>query len=230
MASVNDIIVLIRSLTWRKLLQVFVLLLVLLFFGTLYMFKQDIYEWSNLTAIHGVGQLVKIEPSSETKLKINETADKFPAVVAGIQIVNVNFRNNTRTSAYFAINEPNLKQASQDYQQSSLAASPIFNDDETNNQRIVSLINGDFICTPFKHSLAAQIYPKAINSVNTICSVGIPPHYGKFSGYLNIYLISKPDKLEIGMIRRIAIDLSGTIYSNDILHENTKARRPRGGV
>lgn len=230
MADVSDIIGFVRALTWKKLSQVFVLLLILLFFGSLYTFKSEIYERANLTAIHGVEQLTVIEPSSATKLEINKIANKFPVAIAGIQIVNVNFKNNTRSSAYLEINDLALKQAQQDYQQSSLALSPIFNDDELNNQRIVSLINGDFICTPFKHSVESQIYPKAINSVNTICSVGIPPHYGKFNGYLNIYLANKPDEREIIMIRQTAIDLSGIIYSNDILRENAAVKRPRSGV
>ncbi len=58
--------------------------------------------------------------------------------------------------------------------------------------------------------------PRSHEVVATVCSISIPPFYGRFSGYLNIYLTKKPSPDELTLIRQVARDLSLRIYENDV--------------
>lgn len=215
-----------KALTWEKLAQIAVLLFMLFVFYIGYQFRESAYASIKMGALTETDYVIVIELTSETKIKITETVSKFPTMIAGIQVVNINFKKNTRTASYSFISEPLLKQAIDDFQNSSIADTPIFNDNQTNNRRVVSLINGKFICTPYSDTVAVKTYAKASSVVTHICSVSIPPHYGKFSGYLNIYIKHKPDGIEIEMLRQLATELSNQIYINDILHEKSGNEKP----
>lgn len=218
---------LLKALTWKKIAQVIVLFLVIGFFWFAWMFRTNMYSSLKMGSLNDVDQTIVIELTKETKARLNDTVTRLPNLVAGVQIINVNFKKNSRSTSYSFVTEPVLKVSMYEYEQSLVTATPLFNTNEINNKRIVDLVNGEFICTPFKETLGAKIYPKAINTVTTICSVSIPPHYGKFSGYMNIYLKRVPDLTEIDMIRQLSFELAGTIYVTDILHETEPEEKPK---
>lgn len=216
-----------NTLTWGKVAQVAVLLALLISFWFAYHFRENMYASLKMNTLTETDYVIVIELTPETKIKITETVTRFPNMVAGIQIVNINFRKNTRTASYSFISDPVLKKSIEDFQNNSIADTPIFNDNETNNRRVIALVNGEFICTPFKDTIAITTYSGSVNNISHICSVSIPPHYGKFSGYLNIYVTHKPNSIELEMLRQLATELSNQIYVNDILHEKIRDDGPR---
>ena len=78
------------------------------------------------------------------------------------------------------------------------------------------LINGEFICDPFKDTIAYRFAPSADSIVATVCANGIPPIYGKFTGILSVYLKRVPTQEEIDRIRTLSRDLSLEIFERDL--------------
>jgi hypothetical protein len=98
---------------------------------------------------------------------------------------------------------------------------PLFNSDPINNVRMSKLINGEFICDPFKDTIAYKLAPatnKSVvtNIVSTVCANGIPPTYGRFTGIVSVYLKTVPTQEENDRIRTLSRDLSLGIYERDL--------------
>jgi hypothetical protein len=92
---------------------------------------------------------------------------------------------------------------------------PLFNDDTINNARMVDLINGEFVCHPYANSIDAIVNPATIPFAHTVCSNGIPPFYGMFSGTVNIITVKAPSPAETSQIREVIRNLALKIYERD---------------
>lgn len=214
--KVESVASLLKILTWQKIIQATVAIFI---FGAAYGF------WENRTVIYNslkVGAKVETEESlilnlsQPTIVMLEETAARLRLTIGGIAVTNVNFKKNTRSTAYFAIVDPALKTAYSIFQSNKISDTVLFNDNEINNQRIINLINGEFICNDFKDTIAAKSMPMAIPAISTVCSISIPPYYGRFSGYMSIFLIKKPTVEELTLIRQVSRDISLRIYESDV--------------
>jgi hypothetical protein len=157
-----------------------------------------------------------IRVSTKTKEFIDSSVNVANGSVSGIQIVNVDFRKNTRSTAYFHYVSKVLKEDSERYISNKLVDTPLFNDSEINNQRLINLINGEFVCTDFDNTMAATIFPNASRDVEIVCSVSIPPYYGRFSGYMNVYLSRQPTPTDLIYIKQLSRDISLRVFEIDI--------------
>ncbi len=214
--DVKDVTSLLNILTWQKILQAVILVLIV---GFAYGF------WENRVTVYNslkVGARVEIEQpliivlSPGTTRMLEDSTIKMGGLIIGIQVVNVNFKKNTRNTAHFASSNAVLKSDYEEFQKRKIADTSLFNSSEINNQKVINLINGEFVCNDFKDTVGAKIMPKSQDVVATVCSISIPPFYGRFSGYLNIYLTKKPTPEELNLIRQVARDLSLRIYENDV--------------
>jgi hypothetical protein len=151
----------------------------------------------------------------ETRRSLNKLSHTG---AVGIQIINVDFRKNIRTQAFFVSNNEKLKKSVDDYLAlTGGSGTSIFTNNEVNNKRIIDLLNGNFICTPYEDTIAPLIYQGTLGSINYICSVPIPPYYGKFTGYVNVYLTEKPTDTKIAAIRQSMSELSIIVYEEALL-------------
>ena len=208
-----------RELSWTKIAQVAVFCLIIVAFTVLWASREGIYQSISVGSIPTNKMFETIYMSSrsieETKQALNKL-DHTGAI--GIQIINVDFRKNIRTQAFFASNNDKFKKSVDDY----LAlmggtGTSIFTNNEVNNKRIIDLLNGNFICTPYEDTLAPLIYQGTLAYVKYVCSVPIPPYYGKFTGYVNVYLTEKPTDTKIAAIRQSMSELSIIVYEEAVL-------------
>ncbi len=214
--DVKGITSLLKVLTWQKIIQATVLIFIL---GTTYGFWENritIYNSLKVGARVEVEQPLIISLSPGTIALLDDSVTKMKPLIAGIQVINVNFKKNTRSTSYFSIGDPILKKSYEHFSSVKLTDTPLFTDVETNNQRIIDLINGEFVCYDYKNTPAIKIFPEAQQSVQVICSISIPPYYGRFSGYMNVYLTKKPTPEEVSIVRQIARDMSLHIYEFDV--------------
>lgn len=136
-------------------------------------------------------------------------------IVIGIQITIVDFNKNTRRIVFTDMDDPELLLAYQRYIQKSTLEIPLFNSDVSNNIGISQLINGEFICAPYKGLSTFAAPFDASNIVSTICANGIPPYYGKFTGILTIYLKRPPSASELDQLKSSSKSLSLSIFERD---------------
>lgn len=209
---------LLKSLSLKKVAQVLVLSIMLLTAWFVYRFKDDVYASMQPRQSINDATTAEIKLTHRTIEKLDEIVMKSPDLIVGIQIMSVDFRRNIRMSPHLSTLSPVLRKAVREHQDNKFAESPLFIDDAANDRRIVDLLNGVFSCVPFEVSYSAKIYPSAKGTVDTLCSIGIPPYYGKFSGYINIFLKRPPTEDELVMIKNMARDISNSIYINDVEH------------
>ncbi len=97
----------------------------------------------------------------------------------------------------------------------------LFDENKVNNNRIIRLISGEFVCVPYRESSAYTYAPEAESIVSTVCATGIPPSYGEFTGILTIYLKDKPDKDFTEQLFLLSRSLSVRIFDdNKTINEN----------
>lgn len=205
-----------KILTWGKIVQGVTAILVI---GVAYGFWENrvtIYNSLNVTAQVATAEPLVIVLSSTTQQLLETTVNKGKGAIAGVQIVSVDFKKNSRVTSYFSISDENLKKEYAKFVENRVTATPLFTANEKNNQRMIDLINGEFSCSPFRDTIAQSLMPKLSETISSICSISIPPYYGRFSGYMNVYLYKEPTVADMSFTRQLIRDLSLKIYETDI--------------
>lgn len=212
----KSIIELLKALTWQKTVQAVILILIL---GITYGFWENritVYNSWKIGARVESDSPVTMNLSPSTILLLDDTVNRMRDIIGGIQVVNVNFKKNSRSAAYFAISDNALREAYFNFESKRTAPTQLFTTNEVINQKLINLINGEFVCNDFKDTHAMKTMPGAANSIYMVCALSIPPYYGRFSGYINIYLTKKPTEDDLATIRQVSRDISFHIYETDI--------------
>lgn len=210
--KISTIQTLLNSLSWRKLALLTAFLGVVGFSYALFDNRYAVYEFFSSAKSIPPSKPIKI--FTETKKEIDE-AVASSAVVVAIQVFIVDFERNTRASLYIKIDDPNLQDVYNKFALKSPPEFPLFNNDLLNNERLVNLVNGNFVCRPYKETLAAKLVPESISMITTVCSGPIPPFYGRFSGIINIYLSREIRPVEVDQVNTLSKRLGLLIYNND---------------
>lgn len=218
--KISSVKSLLSALSWNKIMQLFVFLVILGLAWGFWENRTTIYNSLRVTVRVETQDALIINLSSGTLFVLDDTVSKMKNLIGGIQVVNVDFKKNNRSTAYFAFSDINLKTSFANFQASKISETPLFTDSEINNQRIIDLINGEFICNDFKDTQSFKAFPRAGDSISTVCAISIPPYYGRFSGYMNLYLTKKPTPDEIAVIRQLSRDISLRIYETDVDKSN----------
>lgn len=98
---------------------------------------------------------------------------------------------------------------------------PLFSGSDRANDNIIGLINGQFICSEFEHTVISKIYPEMNAEVKAVCSSSIPSYYGYFSGTVTLLLTAMPSLEKQQQLKLVTEKIANDIYFNDI----QKARR-----
>lgn len=199
-------------LSWTKIAQLSVFLLIVALGWTAYVLRDNILGTFTQTIIQKTDAIIITSIPTKTTHVIDNIVRQSDLII-GITIVNVNFQRNLRTIVYSSIEDPDL---TTEYLQAygNSQELPLFNSDVTNNKRLVGIINGEFICSPYSETVVGQIHPVTRKYVNTTCISGIPPYYGAFSGIVNIYLKREPTSEEIDQVRVISRNISVLVYES----------------
>ena len=108
------------------------------------------------------------------------------------------------------------------YLNSKIVDVPLFTEDKKDNNRLLRLINGEFICMPYKDSTAYKYVPEGEQLISTVCGIGIPPSYGEFSGILTIYLKDVPNSDLTEQLFLLSREISLRIYDDNGTEDNIK--------
>jgi hypothetical protein len=204
-----------KILSWTKVLQLLSIVTILGVAIAAFDNRQLIYHYTSSYSNYTKTPAPWFRLTKESRDIIDAAVIKSDIVV-GIQITLVDFNKNTRMIVYSKIDDPGLEKIYNDFSENSVGEIPLFNSDSANNVRMSRLINGEFICDPFKDTIAYKLAPAASNIVSTVCANGIPPTYGRFTGIVSIYLKTVPSQEENDRIRTLSRDLSLGIFERDL--------------
>ncbi len=196
-----------------KLAQFMVFLLIIAAAYAAYENRQSVYDFaagSRVRTLSPTNQILSVKTISE----IDSLVSKSDLII-GMQVTIVDFQKNARYVIYTSIDNSDLRLIYLNQLNSNDINSPLFNADLMNNHLLVALINGDFVCSPFTDTLESKLKPGTSKYIHTVCSNGIPPYYGRFSGIISIYTKRVPLPEEADQIRMLAKNLSSIIYDRD---------------
>lgn len=151
-----------------------------------------------------------------TKTQIDETVHKIDYIV-GIQIVTVDLARNARLETYMSIDDPFLQDAYNTFVNNKVVETPAFTTEKRNNERLLRLISGEYICIPYNETTAYKYAPHLTNKITSVCAIGIPPNkYGEFSGILTIYIFGNIDDKEKERLFYFARTISSQVAENNL--------------
>lgn len=154
------------------------------------------------------------ETTGAIKAFVMQTPD-----VAAIEIVNVDFRNNERETIFFTSNNKNLIKEFNQIENSKAKNYPLFSDSTTLNDKIIRIINTNFLCEDVTGDDSSDVFTlvEVLPKITHICSISIPPFLGHFVGYMSIHLYEKPSKTEKEALRLMSVTLASSIYERDVI-------------
>jgi hypothetical protein len=145
-------------------------------------------------------------------------------IIEAIQVVTINFQSNVRLDTSMNINDIMLQDIYNGFTNNKIVDTPVFTEEKENNQRILKLINGEFLCIPFRESSAYKYAPQAEQFVKHVCAIGIPPTPAGFSGILVLYLKTTPSADEKANLFFFARELSAIITEDNVRNGFIKQR------
>lgn len=155
----------------------------------------------------------QLQPSVETTIQLRSFANANKAIV-GVMLVNADFKLNVRKSTFRYFKHDELTSAWLEFT-SSGRKTPLFGQDQGANQRLIAMINGEFMCAPVEETLAGQLVPVTKKFAKTVCMSPIPPRYGDFVGFISIFVNEPLNSKVVQELRDPAKALAAQIYRRD---------------
>lgn len=160
-------------------------------------------------------------PKSKIKLKESSISEIKKDVFRikhfeGIVIVSSDIQTNSRYVVYYHMVDPVIKDYFDTYfsRKAIMDKEPLFikgSDGKEINDRIIHLINHQFICTPYSSMIGSRFVPEISNKIVSVCGLSIPPVYGELTGMINIYLSKEPTDEEKALLKVVLSDISDDI-------------------
>jgi hypothetical protein len=150
------------------------------------------------------------EPALRMTPKTIELAEAFMAKYHGsavyMTILQFEFQKNTRTPFYRNFNDKVTEDIVMGRLKGGSGALPIFiENDGSNNNQMIKIIQGEYFCEPFNAGGLARVWPD-LNTVFTVsCRVPIPPGFGSSRGYIVLHF--KEPKLRDYEMDAVKVDL-----------------------
>jgi hypothetical protein len=190
------------KISWAKSI-VFSLLLLFLIIGYVYIHFRFISDSSF--------GLKKIVPS-QIQETIDSVVERTPVIV-GVQVVKVDLQKNVRYILYTSIKDPAVKKVYSNFILDNITVEvPVFTKNKVQNERMLAVINHEYICYPFVDTVSYELAPAMAKYITTVCSTTIPVESGKFSGFIAVFLSREPTDTEKDLIRIESILMSQRAY------------------
>jgi hypothetical protein len=203
-------------LTWGRLGKIAILAILSIALTFLWV-ARDSFLWNSSPAT----KIPLLHVSSDLKGDIQNLVDKNDKIVA-MQIMTINFQKNIKVDTYSSIDNPRLESIYNKVNNNRVIEIPLFDDSKKNNDRILRLINGEFVCIPYTDHAAYKYAPEGANYIGYVCSIGIPPSYGNFSGILSIYLREAPNKEDSEQYFLLSRAIALKIYNDSFANGNQR--------
>ena len=201
----------IRFLSWKRIFLFFLVISGLC--GCILFFQFS--SFSLQKRIPTAGDKVKLLiVNNNVKTKITNLVTTRSDLIAGVRILTLNFQRNIRIATFAEIENKDLLNIYNTHLNNRVYDVPIFSDSIADNNLILHIINGEFICIPFKGSLGYKRAPDASPYINSMCIIGIPPYNNDVSGLMTIYFSREPTPEERATIFLFMRDISMNIYNS----------------
>lgn len=161
---------------------------------------------------------LKLELSALSQTELTNFLKKEELVV-GVQVVAVDLVKNERRTTFFQADSVALTAVWEEYLTRRVAPPAAFSSAASQNDRVTSIINGNFDCRKFRDTIGFQNYPAADPIAPMVCAISVPASFdgsGDFVGFINFFVTRPLSDQETRRLSKHAIDLATSIYKRDI--------------
>lgn len=215
-----------RALTFWRVCQVILLAIVFTGLYTAWDQRGPLMEVIRAVSVGHPSKNVII--ANEGTIKAVKTLVDRSPLISGLQLINTDFRANTRTTAYFYSDRRDLQNYVDTAILNRVSPTPLFMTAPVggtpeqmawalmSNSRVIDIINAEFVCYETSTTLFARTEPAIAILAPVLCSISIPPYAGKFTGYMNLFLTRQPSLDEKAMLRDAARALASDIFDREL--------------
>jgi hypothetical protein len=204
--SISHVFFIAKHLSWKRLLLISAIPLCMLVYVSL--FLDVAYETRSSVNV------AKLYISSTTKDRIR-AANRNDDEIVAIQVLTLNFEKNIRISTYIDIETDVLSKMYKSYLKSRVYDVPVFTNDKDTDTRMLSLLDGQFVCVPYSSSIAYKYVPEAEPYIKTACAMAIPPSTIDTLGLFVIYLKTELSISEGLILDNFSRDMATKIYDEN---------------
>lgn len=171
----------------------------------------------------GTAKLTAVSPPSQRAIDLFMI--KYQGQVGMLSVLSLDLGSNTRRSIYRAFNDRWIQQlVENEVRRGNDGSLPIFiRDNIGSNNQMISLIQGEFSCSPGKEGGLAKAYPVLEGRIVMSCRVPIPPAFGGGGarGYIAAHFITKMNSEALETLKLELMTLAMYIFNTDVVGERS---------
>lgn len=206
------LISLMEKITLARVLQLGLLVIILLFGYIGYSYTPFMAEsYAEKSHNKSLKALTKADEEA-----ISVFMKKYKSSVIYLTVLRFDFPKNTRIPIYRSFNNDEVRQIIIGRLNGGDGALPIFIDnDKTNNDQIIRLIQGEMICSPFNDGGLSRVWPDLAKKFAVSCRMPIPPAFGVgVTGYIVVHLATEMRPYEYEAMKLDLRVLAKLIHNN----------------
>lgn len=204
--NISHVFFIAKHLSWKRLLLISAIPLCILVYVSLFL---DVAHQGRDSV-----NVAKLYVSSSTKDRLREANQHDDEIVA-IQILTLNFEKNIRIGTYIDIETDTLNKLYKAYLKNRVYDVPVFTNDKETDSRMLSLLDGKFVCVPYPSSIAYRYVPEVEPYIKTVCAMAIPPSTIDTLGLFVIYLKTELSIGEGLILDNFSRDMATRIYEEN---------------
>ena len=138
---------------------------------------------------------------------------KYSATAAYMTILKIDTKRNTRTPIYRVFNRDDVKSAVIERLRGGDGALPMFiRGDSTNNDNMLTVLEGTPVCAPFGDAGLARVWPDLVKRFTISCRVPIPPSPSVVRGYIVVHFDAPVRPYEQDTVKRDLTEVAKLIH------------------
>jgi hypothetical protein len=176
-------------------------------------FANSIWFNKEHTAVRQESGFTKLSPAGEDS--VANFMYKWRSSAVYLTVLRFEHAKNTRVPIYRFFNDDAVKKIITDRLNGGDGALPMFiANDNSNNNQMISVIQGEMTCGPFEGGGLARVWPDLVKTFTISCRVPIPPGFGGAIGYIVVHF--KQPELRSYEFEAMKIDLAGLAIALNI--------------
>lgn len=212
-AAADKIKTLLDKLRYGTIVKAIAVLLIIVF---------AIGFWENRPIIYAamsVGrfstEVIPRDLSIATQSTISQIVERHRNIVA-IQVVTTSFRENVRQGVHMYSKYPQINSEYTAFHKNKTNETALFaQGDAAGNDRLIRIIEQELVCVGIPNRTQSAL-PLLSSTATQVCSLSVPPRYGKMVGYINVWLLKPIGPSEMPEYKQIARAVADEIYDRDV--------------
>lgn len=203
------------SLTFARVMLFTLFIAVFITTYTLWENRQTLYNRASVVKITGDFELGI--PGKDAKQLIDTFVATHPDILVAA-VIDADPIRNRRIPRYRSYGNKQVEEIfAEALTYGMTGIQPLYNSDELNNKQILSVMSGEFSCSPaLQNSGVLQAMPSMSKYIVASCRIPIPPAYNEATGWIGIHLKKWPPSGGLDSLKFDSLNMAIAYYNLEI--------------